>query len=105
MGTYRYELRGVRHRPYRCWTGVPEIFSQCPPAFGLLLYLRKTSGHPSPHFGEFPVLIFILNSELGAWCVRRSVGLGFCQIKGEPAQQAEDIREGGYTVPPAAPEK
>jgi len=43
--------------------------------------------------------------ELGAWCVRRSVGLGFCQIKGEPAQQAEDIREGGYTVPPAAPEK
>jgi hypothetical protein len=39
--------------------------------------------------------------ELGVWCVRRSVGLGFCQIKGEPAQQAEDIREGGYTVPPA----
>jgi hypothetical protein len=33
--------------------------------------------------------------ELGVWCVRRS------EIKGEPAQQAEDIREGGYTVPPA----
>jgi len=45
------------------------------------------------------MLIFILATELGAWCVRRS------EIKGEPAQQAEDIREGGYTVPPAAPEK
>jgi|GEM_PF-2240476 len=84
---------------------MPEIFSQCPPAFGRLLYLRKTSGHPSPHFGEFPVLIFIPISELVAWRIRRSVGLGFCQIKGEPAKQAEDIREGGYAMPPAAPEK
>ena len=105
MGTFRYELRGVRYRPCRCRTGVPGIFSQCPPAFGLLLYLRKTSGHPSPHFGEFPVLIFILNSELVAWRIRRSVGLGFCQIKGEPAKQAEDIRVGGHTVAPADSEK
>jgi len=45
------------------------------------------------------MLIHIFLSELGAWCVRRS------EIKGEPAQQAEDIREGGYTVPPAASEK
>jgi len=51
------------------------------------------------------MLIHIFLSELGAWCVRRSVGLGFCQIKGESVQQAEDIREGGYTVPPAASEK
>ena len=80
-------------------------FAQCPPAFGLLLYLRKTSGHPSPGCSEFAMLIHIFLSELGAWCVRRSVGLGFCQIKGEPAKQAEDIREGGYAMPPAAPEK
>ena len=78
---------------------MPEIFSQCPPAFGLLLYLRKTSGHPGPGCGEFAMLIHIFLSELGAWCVRRS------EIKGEPAQQAEDIREGGYAMPPAAPEK
>ena len=51
------------------------------------------------------MLIFILTSELGAWRVHRSVDLGFCQIKGEPAKQAEDIREGGYAMPPAAPEK
>ena len=43
--------------------------------------------------------------ELVAWRIRRSVGLGFCQIKGEPAKQAEDIREGGHAMPPAAPEK
>ncbi len=78
---------------------MPEIFSQCPPAFGLLLYLRKTSGHPDPRYGEFAMLIFILTSELGAWRVHRS------EIKGEPAKQAEDIREGGYAMPPAAPEK
>jgi len=45
------------------------------------------------------MLIHIFHSELGAWCVRRS------EIKGEPAKQAEDIREGGYAVPPATPEK
>ena len=45
------------------------------------------------------MLIHIFLSELGARCVRRS------EIKGEPAQQAEDIRGDGYTVPPAAPEK
>jgi len=45
------------------------------------------------------MLIFILATELGAWRVHRS------EIKEEPAKQAEDIREGGYTVPPAAPEK
>ena len=45
------------------------------------------------------MLIHILHSELGAWCVRRS------EIKGEPAKQAEDIREGGYAMPPPAPEK
>ena len=45
------------------------------------------------------MLIFILTSELGAWRVHRS------EIKGEPAKQAEDIREGGYAMPPATPEK
>jgi hypothetical protein len=45
------------------------------------------------------MLIHIFLSELWAWCVRRS------EIKGEPAKQAEDIREGGYAMPPAAPEK
>ena len=45
------------------------------------------------------MLIHIFLSELGARCVRRS------EIKGEPAQQAEDIREGGYTVPPADSEE
>ena len=78
---------------------MPDIFSQCPPAFGLLLYLRKTLGHPSPGCGEFAMLIHIVLSELGAWCVRRS------EIKGEPAKQAEDIRGDGHTVAPAAPEK
>jgi len=29
-------------------TGMPGVFAPCPPAFGLLLYLRKTPGHPSP---------------------------------------------------------
>jgi hypothetical protein len=58
----------------------------------------KRSGSPvlgyfdAPRFTKFA-------SQLGAWCVRRS------EIKGEPAKQAEDIREGGYAVPPAAPEK
>ena len=78
---------------------MPGIFSQCPPAFGLLLYLRKTPGHPGPQCGEFAMLTYNFHAELGAWCIRRS------EIKGEPAKQAEDIREGGYAVPPAAPEK
>ena len=38
-------------------------------------------------------------SQLGAWCVRWS------EIKGEPAQQAEDIRGDGYAVAPAGSEK
>ena len=45
------------------------------------------------------MLINIFQSELVSRCVRRS------EIKGEPAKQAEDIREGGYAMPPAAPEK
>jgi hypothetical protein len=92
-------MRGVRRRPCRRRTGVPEIFSQCPPAFGLLLYLRKTPGHHSPQCGEFTMLIYNFLAELGAWRIRRS------EIKGETAKQAEDIRGGGYAVPPAAPEK
>jgi hypothetical protein len=44
-------------------------------------------------------MIHIFLFELGAWRVRRS------EIKGEPAQQAEDIREGGYAMSPAALEK
>ena len=38
-------------------------------------------------------------AELAAWGIRCS------EIKGEPAKQAEDIRKGGYAMPPAAPEK
>jgi hypothetical protein len=45
------------------------------------------------------------HAELAAWRIRCSVDLGFCQIKGEPAKQAEDIRGSGYAVPPTAPEK
>ena len=39
------------------------------------------------------------HTELAAWRIRCS------EIKGEPAKQAEDIREGGYAMPSAAPEK
>ena len=45
------------------------------------------------------MLIYNFLAELGAWRIRRS------EIKGETAKQAEDIRVGGYAVPPAAPEK
>jgi len=54
----------------------------------------------TPILGYFDAPIFAnFYSPLGARCVRCS------EIKGEPAKQAEDIRVGGYAVPPAAPEK
>ena len=53
----------------------------------------------TPILGYFDAPIFAnFYSPLGARCVRYS------EIKGEPAKQAEDIREGGYAMPPAAPE-
>jgi hypothetical protein len=75
-------------------------FAPCPPAFGLLLYLRKSHRHSEPArrwfaFVRLPKTLL----QLEAWYVCRS------EIKGEPAKQAEDIRGDGYTVALAGSEK
>ncbi len=52
--------------------GTPRCFAPCPPACGLLLYLRKTPGHPAPG---------------GPAC-----GPGITRVDGVPAVQASCIR-------------
>ena len=75
-------------------------FAPCPPAFGLLLYLRKSHTHSTPALRWFAfVHLSKTLSQLEAWYVCRS------EIKGEPAQQAEDIRGDGYAVALAGSEK
>ena len=84
--------------------GCPEVFRSVLRPSASSFICEKLPG--TPVLGYFDAPIFAnFYSPLGAWRIRCSVDLGFCQIKGEPAKQAEDIREGGYAVPPAAPEK
>ena len=78
--------------------GCPKFFRSVPRPSASSFICEKLS--VTPIRKNFDALMFKnIPSQLGAWCVRRS------EIKGEPAKQAEDIREGGYAVPPAAPEK
>ncbi len=84
--------------------GCPAFFRSVPRPSASSFICEKLPGTPVLGYFDAPRFTNFL-SQLGAWRVRSSVDLGFCQIKGEPAQQAEDIREGGYAVPPATPEK
>ena len=78
--------------------GLAGRFAPCPPAFGLLLDLRKTPSQPAPQAVSLHALT---GHPFAAWerCIRRS------EIKGEPAQRAEDIRGDGYAVAQAGSDK
>ena len=84
--------------------GCPKFFRSVPRPSASSFICEKIPGTPVLEYFDSPRFTHFF-SPLGAWRVHRSVDLGFCQIKGEPAKQAEDIRVGGHTVAPADSEK
>ena len=78
--------------------GCPKFFRSVPRPSTSSFICEKLPGTPVLEYFDSPRFTHFF-SPLGAWRVHRS------EIKGEPAKQAEDIREGGYAMPPAAPEK
>jgi hypothetical protein len=89
---------GIALGLYAAGPGCPKFFRSVPRPSASSFICEKLP--VTPILGYFDAPIFAnFYSPLGARCVRCS------EIKGEPAKQAEDIRVGGYAVPPAAPEK
>jgi hypothetical protein len=74
-------------------SGLPGHFASCPPAVGLLLYLRKAPGQPALEVAGSAGLRKTPFAATGAVCLpQRSKG---------GARRAGDMSEGGYTVPVA----
>jgi hypothetical protein len=76
------------------WSGLPERFASCPPAFGLLLYLRKALRQPAPQAAvraRVRKLFFVATGTVRL--SQRSQG---------GARRAEDMSAGRRTAPIAS---